>query len=296
MAQLYRKSALERLSSPEQLDKALKVSSPFSWLVLIGIAVIIAVTVVWSIVGTIPVTVTAPGTVVSYTGTLAVYAKDPGIVKRILVKEGDTVHMGDPIIAYTQHGGGDELQYVFVDQFGTVASVNVESGKEMIPGNEVVRISPYIKDGQDIKGKVALCFISTADAKKVKPGDMVNVYLSGIDSQTYGYIIGRVRGIDSHAATNDGMKKTLGSDNLISDYLKNGSVVAFVCEFYPAANGKENGTEKNPYFWTNEKGKTQSVDLGASVNAKVVVEELPPIQKLFHKIKEIWSGGKSGGQ
>ena len=30
MAQLYRKAALERISSPEQLDKVLVISSPLS--------------------------------------------------------------------------------------------------------------------------------------------------------------------------------------------------------------------------------------------------------------------------
>ncbi len=42
MSELYRKAALERISSPEQLDKVLEVSSPLSWPTLIGIAVLLA--------------------------------------------------------------------------------------------------------------------------------------------------------------------------------------------------------------------------------------------------------------
>lgn len=42
MADLYRKAALERISSPEQLDKVLEVSSPMSWPVLVCIAVLLA--------------------------------------------------------------------------------------------------------------------------------------------------------------------------------------------------------------------------------------------------------------
>ena len=38
MAELYRKSALERISSPDQLDTMLKISSPISWLALVGAA------------------------------------------------------------------------------------------------------------------------------------------------------------------------------------------------------------------------------------------------------------------
>lgn len=70
MAELYRKSVLDRISSPEQLDKALRVSSPMSWLALLGVTLIVIVTVIWSIVGTIPVTITTKGIVSSVVGIL----------------------------------------------------------------------------------------------------------------------------------------------------------------------------------------------------------------------------------
>ena len=41
MAQLYRKSAVERISTPEQLDKALTVTSPMSWIALAAVTVVI---------------------------------------------------------------------------------------------------------------------------------------------------------------------------------------------------------------------------------------------------------------
>ena len=74
MAELYRKSALERISSPEQLDKALKVTSPMSWLALLAVTLIVVVTVIWSIVGTIPVTVTTSGVISSAVSTCFSFA------------------------------------------------------------------------------------------------------------------------------------------------------------------------------------------------------------------------------
>ena len=62
VADLYRKSALERISSPEQLDQALEVTSPLSWPALIGIGILLAaILFFWPI----PVqdTVSAMGTV-----------------------------------------------------------------------------------------------------------------------------------------------------------------------------------------------------------------------------------------
>ena len=88
MAQLYRKSALDRISSPEQLDKALTVTSTMSWIALAAVTLILAVTIVWSIVGTIPVTVTTSGIVASPVSTNAVYTPESGSVTAVLVYPG----------------------------------------------------------------------------------------------------------------------------------------------------------------------------------------------------------------
>jgi len=55
MAELFRKAALERLSSPEQLDKAITVSKPVSWLALIGITIVILAFIVWLVFSSFPV-------------------------------------------------------------------------------------------------------------------------------------------------------------------------------------------------------------------------------------------------
>ena len=77
MADLFRKEALDRLSSPEDLNKSLTITSPLSWLTLAGISLILVVCLVWSFVGRIPETVTLNGKIVSVTGGAnAVYTDD----------------------------------------------------------------------------------------------------------------------------------------------------------------------------------------------------------------------------
>ena len=73
MAELYRKSMIEKLSSVDRTDKTMEITNPVSWLALIGITLIIAVTVVWAFLGTIPVTVSGKGIVASPTSTNAVF-------------------------------------------------------------------------------------------------------------------------------------------------------------------------------------------------------------------------------
>lgn len=275
MAQLYRKSALEKISSPEQLDKALKVTSPSSWIVLLGVTLIIIVTVVWSIVGTIPTTVSAPGIISSPVGTNAVYTGDSGKVVAILVHDGSEVHLGDAVLNYQT--GNNEIKSIYSDQVGTVSQILVSSGDSITQGNEVIRVSPSTEESQ-----VAVCYIPLAQAKKIERGMKAQIYLDSVDSQTYGHMVARVINIDARAASTAGMGYVLGNDNnLASTYQKDGAVVAVACEFYPA------DTESG-YYWTNEKGEKISVTNGSSITVKIITEEVAPITKLFSKLKEVW--------
>ena len=40
MAEIFRKSALEKLSSPEQLDKMIVITSPSFWLSMVGAGIV----------------------------------------------------------------------------------------------------------------------------------------------------------------------------------------------------------------------------------------------------------------
>ena len=61
--QIFREKSLEQLSAPEQLMDYLRVTGPGIWLILIGIAVLLAGVLIWGIVGNIYTTITVPAQV-----------------------------------------------------------------------------------------------------------------------------------------------------------------------------------------------------------------------------------------
>jgi HlyD family secretion protein len=65
---IFRKVALERLSSPEQLDQLVPLTSPIGWTAVIAIAAILAAAVGWSIFGSLPTAVPGSGILVSRGG------------------------------------------------------------------------------------------------------------------------------------------------------------------------------------------------------------------------------------
>ena len=58
---MFRREALDQLSSPDQLDQLLQVVSRKSWLPIAGAAAVITLGLIWSIAGTIPITVEGAG-------------------------------------------------------------------------------------------------------------------------------------------------------------------------------------------------------------------------------------------
>ncbi len=91
---LLRKAAIEKLSSPEQLDMAMRVTSPMGWVALTAIGVALVAGIVWSIVGRIPERVDAQGELLRGDRVGAVTAIANGRVKEILVGLGEEVERG----------------------------------------------------------------------------------------------------------------------------------------------------------------------------------------------------------
>ena len=132
--QVYRKTLLERISSPEQLDKMIVITSPSYWLAILGGAFIIVAALVWSILGSIPINMETTGIFVS-------------------------AQMSDQQTADSQSIGEQQV----------ICYVPISSGKKIVPGmeavvcpttvnqqeygnmmGEVVAVDPYVTSYEDI--------------------------------------------------------------------------------------------------------------------------------------------------
>jgi HlyD family secretion protein len=96
MSNIFRKASLDRLASPEQLDKMIKVTSPMVWLASVAIVLVIAVTVVWAFVGRLPEKVEIHGLYTSDAQVHSIFAPANGIID-LLVSKDDIVKAGQVI-------------------------------------------------------------------------------------------------------------------------------------------------------------------------------------------------------
>lgn len=100
--QLFRKAALERLSSPEQLDTLMQITSPVGWVALLALFIILVVIVLWGIFGTIPDKIEGNGILLRGGKVLGLTSGTAGQVTQILVKSGDTVVKGQEVARISQ--------------------------------------------------------------------------------------------------------------------------------------------------------------------------------------------------
>lgn len=96
--EIFRKAALDRIASPDQLDQLVGVADARSWIALGGIALIAAVTLGWGIFGSVPTNVPAKGILIPEGGrVLAAMSPAGGIIDKLLVSVGDPVRKGQVV-------------------------------------------------------------------------------------------------------------------------------------------------------------------------------------------------------
>ena len=98
MAQIFRKAALDKISSPEQLDRAVTIVSPSFWIAALGGGVIIAVALIWSVFGRLPVNVSASGMYLGGDGIYNAVAEADGVVEEVFIIEGQDVEKGQKLV------------------------------------------------------------------------------------------------------------------------------------------------------------------------------------------------------
>ena len=94
---IFSQEALDRLSSPEQLDQMMQVVSPKAWLPLSTIGFLIVVAGTWSVVGRIPLTVNGQGVLIQPRRVVQFQAPSNGQLMKLNIKPGDLVKKGQEI-------------------------------------------------------------------------------------------------------------------------------------------------------------------------------------------------------
>jgi HlyD family secretion protein len=131
---LFRETALQNLSSPEQLDQLIKITRPRAWLVLATLGFVLAATLLWSVFGSLPSTLSGQGIIVRQGGTYNIVALGGGVITDFddfktgqLIRKGQVLgHVTQPLLALQRDTARNEVQRLEKEQVSMSSEMAIE--------------------------------------------------------------------------------------------------------------------------------------------------------------------------
>lgn len=99
---IFRKVSLDRLSSPEELDQRLAVTTPIGWLALVSISLLVTAALIWGFLGSISDKAVGRGIILSSGGITSITHHANGQITDLSINDGDYIEKGQVIARIDQ--------------------------------------------------------------------------------------------------------------------------------------------------------------------------------------------------
>jgi len=304
---LFRQEALQKLSSPEQLNQAITITDSRGWLALIMFGIIIAVIFRWLIAGIIPVTVAGEGILLKGGGLKEVVSMTGGSVVELNVKTGDIV-TSDQLLVKVMRPEISDIELLINETEEEIEKryENKEKNSKLIEKlqnkltllNEKKSIlseirSPVrgkilnliVKPGDIIKEYEAIAVIESPDEtmeavmyiplaadKTIEPSMDVQISPSTARKDLYGFIPGKIKSVDVFPETRESMMKVIGNEELVSMFLSRGPSMEVHVELSCDANRE--------LKWSSGRGGPH-IYSGTLCRGTVILKKIHPLDLLF---------------
>ncbi|ATW26576.1 NHLP bacteriocin system secretion protein [Candidatus Formimonas warabiya] len=306
---IFREVSLKRLSSPEQLDQLIKVTSPKGWLALIALGLLLAGVIVWSFMGSIPTKIAGQGILLNDGGVFSLTHDSSGQVLDVRFAAGDVVKKGDVIARIEQPQlvekiNGvlgtlrdleknqqtsspeyrnlenqvaelrEELDYrsqIVSPIEGRVLELNIRPGRMVQPGETLATLEQY---GAVVRLEAVL-YVPAELTGEIRPGMEVQISPTIVNKEEYGFMLGRVTAVAEYPATAQSMMQTLGNENLVSLLAGQGAPLEVQVDLTP------DGSTASGYKWSSPAGPPLSIPSGTLVQGAVVIAREKPVAKVI---------------
>lgn len=260
---IFRQAALERLSSPEQLDQLMHVTTPRSWLALLALLGLIITVVAWSFSDSIPTQVLGQGILLRGEQVLRVTAPIDGLVRSVVVRPGDKLEPGQAVAEIA--GSDGELHLVRSPTAGQVVEVSTAPGARIEGGSPLVLLEDPAQPLQ------VVVYMPAATGANVRPGMKVQLSPVNLKREEYGFIYGRVRSVTSFPVTPAAMLAVLGNEQLVGEFARGGPPLELRVELTPEPS------TPSGYRWSSSQGPPFTLNSGTISQVAVTLSEKQPI-------------------
>lgn len=264
---LFRRQALEQLTSPEQLDHLMQITSPRGWLALGALACVVATALVWSIAGSIPAEASGQGVLLRPPGIYQIQAAGAGTITDLHVRAGDTVRAGQAIATLTAPGGTETE--ITSRRDGLVLAVLVEQYLFVHPGTTVVTVEPPTESMQ------AIVYVSAAQASGVSRGMTAHVSPQAVSAERYGFVLGTVASVSPYPASPEQIRRTVANEAIARTFADGDPVVEIRVDLI------RDPATPSGFKWSASRGPSVQLASGMLCSVDIILSEQRPINLVF---------------
>ncbi|MBO9609295.1 MAG: NHLP bacteriocin system secretion protein [Paenibacillaceae bacterium] len=301
---LFRKSAVDRLSSHDQLDTLPRLTSPRGWLILAAAGLLVAAAAIWAVASSQPVTVQSQGVLVRPGGVVSIRAVTGGRLTDVRIRPNDHVNRGDVIARVRQPELLDELagqmsrkQALSANDATERAGIDARIAQLQTLIEERSRVvSPYdgrvigvasqkydqlseqdtvatleLDDGPEQQLQ-AVMYIPVQIGKKLVPGMEAKINPSSASKEEYGNLLGRVVSVAEYPATEQSMMNTLGNEAFVRQFAGAGPALLEVRIEILVDPSTPSG-----YRWSTKQGPPMTITSGTLMTGEIILYRQKPI-------------------
>jgi hypothetical protein len=263
---LFREKSLEKLSSPEQIDKLMVVVTPKGWLALASLFALIIVGLIWSIVGTLPIEVRGKGIVLTPKGAFDISSPTSGTVTSFPVFPGEWI---TPQTAIATLSTGT----IYSHAAGQIIETYYSDGDYVKEGDIVAWAKYPLEPGES---HLMLSYFPIKQGEQVEPGMQVQIAPENVDVQMYGYLMGKVTDVSEFPLSNRSLLNHIRNQELVS-FMKQGGTTVIKVTVEPL---KDPNTPSG-YRWTTPMGPPSFIEAGTICDVRIIVSHRKPISYLL---------------
>ena len=219
------------IQSPDQIADHLCVTFVPTYLLATAAGLLLAAFIVWGVLGNVSDKVYFSGVVFPVEGTADVTLPNKGIVRTMLVHNGDSVHVGQKIAMVSI---GESYSFLTSTVSGLVISTKSDNEPfeafdpivSVVEGGVAAKSQQTMKEGADGQGKTQLIAYADNHAQRnLRIGMEAQVWPADEKRDEIGYVRGRISQVVRYPAAMDEVRQTLKSNILAKRLLEQGDVV-----------------------------------------------------------------------
>ena len=259
------------LQSPEQIADHLQVTYVPTYLIAIAASLLLAAFIVWGVLGTVSDKAYYSGVVFPAEGTTDIMLPNKGIVRSLMVRDGDSVKVGQTVALVSI---GDSHSFLTSTVNGLVISTKTDNEpfEAFEPIVSVVGSDYY---GQPQRAQL-LAYANNEAQRDLRVGMEAQVWPADQKRDEIGYVRGRIRQVVRYPADAAKVRQILKSDILAEQLMKQDDVVYEVL-----IDLQRNPADPTCYDWSFGQPDNVSMEFGTYCSVMTETRRCSMFQYLF---------------